>query len=194
MIKPFLSNKGHIENSDVILAENGHMITDPNKVVNVCNNYYINIVEITSGKAPPDMGKTMPPGALPTDTIDRILIEYANHPSIQAIAKMKVDNKTFTFKEVEVDQIYKLLQTIDHTKSTGEDGISPKYIKASADLLAEPFTKIINMSLKECFFQSRAKVESVLPLFKSLERILKKNYRPVSVLSTFSKIMERVIK
>ena len=170
------------------------MITDSDEVVNVFNNYYINIVETTSGKVPSDIRKTMPPGALPTDIIDEILIEYANHPSIEAIRETKIDNETFTFKEVGVDQVYKLLQTIDHTKSTGEDKIPPKYVKASANLLAEPITRVINRSIKECYFPNKAKVASVLPLFKSLERILKKNYRPVSVLSTFLKVMERVIK
>ena len=47
LIKPFLSNKGQIENSDVTLAANGHMITDTDEVVNIFNDYYVNIVETT---------------------------------------------------------------------------------------------------------------------------------------------------
>ena len=90
------------------------------------------------------MSKTMPPGPLRTYIIDEILIEYANHPSVEAIRETKIDNKTFTFKEVGVDQVYKLLKTIYDTKSTGEDKIPPKYVKASVDLLAEPFTRVIN--------------------------------------------------
>ena len=136
----------------------------------------------------------MPPGALPTDIIDQILIEYINHLSIKAINETKIDNKTFTFKEVTDDEIYKLLLAIDHTKSTGEDNIPPMYVKAAADLLAKPFARVINMSIKDCFFPNKVKVASVLPIFKSLERILKKNYRPASGMSTFSKIPERVIK
>ena len=125
------------------------MITDSDEVVNIFNNYYINIVETTSGKVPSDIRKTMPPGALPTDIIDEILIEYANHPSIEAIRETKIDNEIFTFKQVGVDQVYKLFQTNDHTKSTGEDKIPPKYVKAFADMLPEPFTRVINMSIKE---------------------------------------------
>ena len=106
----------------------------------------------------------------------------------------KLDDKSLSFKEVIEEDIFNLLLKIDHTKSTGEDKIPPKFVKSVADLLAKPFTKIINMSIKESFFPSRAKIASVLPLFKSLERVLKKNYRPVSVLSTFSKILERVMK
>ena len=152
LIKPFLSNKGQIENSDVTLAENGHMITDTDEVVNIFNDYYVNIVKTTSGKEPSNIAKDMPPGALPTVIIDQILIQYINHPSIKAINETKIDNKTFSFKEVTDNEIYKLLLVIDHTKSTGEDNIPPMYVKAAADLLAKPFARVINMSINDCFF------------------------------------------
>ena len=194
LVRPFISNKGQIENSDITLAENEHIITDTNEIVDIFNNYYINIVELTSGKAPSNVANEMPKGVLPTDIIDQILCDFRNHPSVKAIRTQNVSKTLFSFKEVKEEDIYKLLLSIDHTKSTGEDNIPPKFIKSTADLLVKPFTKMINKSIKECFFPTRAKIATVLPLFKSLERVLKKNYRPVSVLSTFSKVLERVIK
>ena len=194
IIKPFMSNKGEIDNTDITLAENGYMITDTNEVVNVFNNYYINIVEFTSGKVPSNIAKTMPNSALPDDLIDKIKIEYQDHPSIKAIKDNIITKEPFHFREVTEEEVYKLLITIDHTKSTGEDNIPAKFVKSAADLLTRPFTKVINKSINGSCFPDKAKVASVLPIFKSLERILKNNYRPVSILSTFSKILERVIK
>ena len=55
-------------------------------------------------------------------------------------------------------------------------------------------TKIINQSIKENTFPTEAKIASVLPFFKKDIRLLKSNYRPVSVLNTISKIFERVMK
>ena len=189
-----MSNKGQIENSDITLAENEHIITDTNEIAGIFNNYYINIVELTSGKVPSNIANKIPGGVSPTDIIDAILDEYKNHPSVKAIRNQNISKKLFSFKEVEEDEIYKILLSIKHGKSTGEDKIPPKFVKATADILVKPFTKMINKSIKECFFPTRAKVATILPLFKCSERILKNNYRPVSVLSTFSKVLERVMK
>ncbi len=194
LMKPFLSNKVLSESVDITLAENGHMITDTKNVVDIFNQYYINIVELTSGKAPTNIANEIPCGDFPPEIINNILLTFRNHPSVQAIKKQKHDIKSFSFKEVTEEEIYNLLLKLDHKKSTGEDNLPPKYVKAVSDLLAPPFTKVINMSIKECFFPNKAKIALVTPLFKSLERVLKKNYRPASVLSTFSKILEWVIK
>ena len=43
-------------------------------------------------------------------------------------------------------------------------------------------------------FPSKAKVAAVLPFFKKDDRLNKKNYRPISILSTISKIFERILK
>ena len=50
------------------------------------------------------------------------------------------------------------------------------------------------MMIEEDIFPSQAKIGSILPLFKDkIERSDKTNYRPLSVLSAFSKIFERLI-
>ena len=43
VIKPFITNKGHHNSSDLTLLEDGRIITDHEKVAEVMNNYYINV-------------------------------------------------------------------------------------------------------------------------------------------------------
>ena len=76
---------------------------------------------------------------------------------------------------------------MDTKKAIGVDMIPPLVIKDSAEVLVEPLTKLINQSIKENVFPSTAKIATVLPFFKNDDRMLKKNYRPISILSSISK-------
>ena len=55
-IKPFFTNRGIITNDSIIPEENGVFKSDPKETTKVFNNYYINIVETTSGKQPSSTG------------------------------------------------------------------------------------------------------------------------------------------
>ena len=75
------------------------------------------------------------------------------------------------------------------------DTIPPKLVKLSADFLTSLFTKAINTSIAENVFPENAKTASVIPLDKGKpNKNEMSDFRPVSVLNTFSKIYERVIK
>ena len=64
-----------------------------------------------------------------------------------------------------------------------------------ADFLTPLLTVAINKSIEENIFPDSAKIASVIPLDKSkLNKNEISNYRPVSVLNTFSKFYEKVIK
>ena len=52
---------------------------------------------------------------------------------------------------------------------------------------------IINKSLEEGHFPSRMKIADVVPLYKSKSKVNKSNYRPISLLLTLSKLLEKVV-
>ena len=67
-------------------------------------------------------------------------------------------------------------------------------MKDVEDVLAKPVFKIFNMMIDEDIFPSQAKIASILPLYKDKgERSDKTNYRPLSILSSLSKVFERLI-
>ena len=70
----------------------------------------------------------------------------------------------------------------------------PKLIKLVAKPLAQPVTEAINMSIKQSNFSNNAKTAPVAPLEKGKSNKYISNFRPASVLTTFSKIYEQVIK
>ena len=75
----------------------------------------------------------------------------------------------------------------------GHDNISMNLIKDSIDKIIFPITSIINLSITSGIVPNQLKIARVIPLFKSGERDIFTNYRPVSVLPVFSKILERVM-
>ena len=92
------------------------------------------------------------------------------------------------------EDIMRHLQKIDVRKAIGEDRIPTKILKLTSDILCPYLTTTINRSIKEMHFPEYAKRAAVTPIYKSGTKAVKKNYRPVSILNSFSKIFENVIK
>ena len=66
-------------------------------------------------------------------------------------------------------------------------------IKEPILLVSEPLTHIINLSIQHGIVPDEMKIARVIPIFKSDDQSLFTNYRPISVLPSFSKFFERVI-
>ena len=66
-------------------------------------------------------------------------------------------------------------------------------VKGSIDRIIFPIISIINLSITSGIVPNQLKIARVIPLFKSGEQDIFTNYRPVSVLPAFSKILERVM-
>ena len=49
LIKPFLTNKGFLENAESMLTEKDKIVTEGKELVRIFNEHYINIVERSCG-------------------------------------------------------------------------------------------------------------------------------------------------
>ena len=85
------------------------------------------------------------------------------------------------------------LYNLKINKASGPDLISPRLLKEGAIVLARPFSVIFNRSLQQGYFPSDWKTASVLPIHKKEEKSLPSNYRPISLLSSPGKVMERCV-
>ena len=119
--------------------------------------------------------------------------KYENHPSIKII-KERCELSQFEFKPVTVSEILLQIQKLNTNKSSSLSSIPAKILKHNADIFAILLQKIFNSNLSECYFPKDLKAGEISSLFKSLDAFIRKNYRPVTVLSSVSKSYERVLE
>ena len=87
------------------------------------------------------------------------------------------------------------LNEIGIKRTVGIDTIPPKLIKMASIFSAPILTTAINSSIQNSVFPQNAKVATVVPLDKGKpDKNDISNFRPVSLLNTFSKFYERLIK
>ena len=96
----------------------------------------------------------------------------------------------FKFSEIGVEEVTAGLRNLKISKATGIDMIPSRALKIAADIIAPSITWIFNLSLKTGIFVDAWKKACVLPIYKSGDRQLCENYRPISILPVISKILE----
>ena len=77
--------------------------------------------------------------------------------------------------------------------SSGEDFISNKLLKTIAPIIITPLHYIINLSLETGFVPSEMKIAKIVPVFKDGDCHDYNKYRPTSFLSSFSKLVEKIV-
>ena len=93
IIKPFLSNKGHLENVVIMLNHNNKIICNDHELVKVFNEHYINIIEKSGGEKSTNITKEYNFDN-EKQAVDIICNSCKNHPSI-----LKIRRSTITAKE-----------------------------------------------------------------------------------------------
>ena len=96
-------------------------------------------------------------------------------------------------KPISTEACLDVICSLNTNKSTGSDNIPPSILKSAGPIVAEPLTNIINSSLLSSNFPKKWKLASVKPLHKGGDKHLLTNYRPISLLPTCSKVIERVV-
>lgn len=99
----------------------------------------------------------------------------------------------FDFRPVDVLEISLFINQLNPKNSSGWDGISTNTLKEISDTIVEPLTEIINSCLIHNIFPNEMKIALVKPLFKKGDKTQLGNYRPISLLTAFSKVFEKVI-
>jgi hypothetical protein len=87
----------------------------------------------------------------------------------------------------------KIINSLKIKKSSGYDKISTKILKISASFISSPLSYICNKSILSGTFPTRLKYAIVKPLLKKGDKENVANYRPISLLTSFSKAIEKII-
>ena len=90
-------------------------------------------------------------------------------------------------------ELLSLLDRQKTNKSPGADFIHPKLLKDGKNIIVKPLAHIFNLSIVSGKFPNRMKIARVIPIFKGGNTEDLSNYRPISVLSAVSKLLERLV-
>lgn len=85
------------------------------------------------------------------------------------------------------------ISSMKNKNTMGVDELSLKTISQVLDLIIRPFTFLANQSLSQGIFPSLFKTALVIPIHKKGPKTSIENYRQISLLSSLSKVMEKIV-
>ena len=106
--------------------------------------------------------------------------------------KNKVEDD-FKFSRISEVDILQIIRQMKPKISSGADFISNKLLKQIAPIIITPLHHLINLSLEAGYIPDELKLAKVIPVFKDGNKHEYTNYRPISLLSSFAKLLEKVV-
>ena len=100
---------------------------------------------------------------------------------------------SLVLRETSVEEIKKLIKSLPNKTSHGHDKVSNTLLKSLCTSISYPLQIIFNQSIYHGVFPDKMKLAEIVPLYKGKEYDLVTNYRPISLLMTISKVLEKLI-
>ena len=92
--------------------------------------------------------------------------------------------------DLSVEEVYEALQNLDPSKAHGPDGLPSRILKECSSQLAPSLHRLFTKSLRLSQIPAKWKLANIIPLHKKGNREFVENYRPISLLSVVSKVVE----
>ena len=165
VLREILSMNNPSSKKKLIFDINNKTTTDPNVIANGFNNFFVTIG--------PQLAKNI-------------------KSDINPLSYVKSVNKSMVLTDVTSTEVRNVIASLKNS-SSGHDEFPPFVGKSCVDAFIEPLTHLINLSLRSGVFPSELKLAKVVPIFKAGDTSAINNYRPISVLSFFSKVFEKIV-
>jgi hypothetical protein len=156
--------KSHNKNSSFLY--NNQTINDPKIIANKFNSYFTNV------------GPTL---ASKIDKVDISPMSYLKGTFSSTLYLTPTDN----------NEVFKIIKQMK-VSSAGYDNITALSLQKSIDLFLPHLVYLINTSLSNGVFPDVLKKANILPLFKAGNISIFSNYRPISILTSLSKVFEKI--
>jgi hypothetical protein len=101
--------------------------------------------------------------------------------------------ESFFISPTNAQEIVDLILSLDSNSSPGVDNISNRILKVIGETIATPLSVLFNRSIESGIFNKVWKTAVVIPIYKGAAKNDPSNYRPISLLGTISKLLERII-
>ena len=99
---------------------------------------------------------------------------------------------SFFLRPTTLSEVKNIVKNLKQTAS-GFDDINMKIIKECSNEISPFLVYIINSSFSEGCFPKHLQIARVVPIFKGGDKVIHTNFRPISILPSFSKIFEKIV-
>ena len=147
----------------------GKLVDNPLDINNHFNDFFVNVG--------PETEKTVP--KVPNISHEKFL---KNRNQVNLI-----------IAHISEEEVLEILKSLPTNKGTGPSSIPTKFLLMIADLVIAPLSNLINVSFSTGVFPDILKTAKVIPLHKGGSTQELNNFRPISLLSIFDKIMEKLM-
>lgn len=146
------------------------MSDSPSRSVNDVNEYFVNI------------GKSL---------AEKILLH--NNSTVNTNPFTYGVTKSFGLLDTDEAEIESIITSLKNNCAKGWDGIPSSILKQYKNILIPPITHVCRLSLSAGVFPDAFKKAVIKPIYKAGDRSLISNYRPISLLPSLSKVLERIM-
>ena len=91
------------------------------------------------------------------------------------------------------EELLKIVRKLKTNKAPGYDDIDNIILKHIINYILDPLVFLLNLSLQSGKVPSDMKIAKVIPVLKKGDRLCVNNYRPISLLTCLSKILEKIV-
>ena len=91
------------------------------------------------------------------------------------------------------NEVETLIDQLSNQKNKRQLDIETKFIKLSKYVISTPLSEVFNLCVTQGTFPTYLKIAEVIPVFKKGDKQMASNYRPISILSQFEKIFEKML-
>ena len=140
-MKPFLTNKVCLDNSDIMLRDDNEIITDDKHLVKLFNDHYINIVERSSGLKPEKIvyhnegfdKRMVLHNTVKKNEYNSSIIKIKNNMSVKSY--LSSNNTLASARQVNSNEVNSILKSLSTKKAS--DKIPTKPIKLASNFLSK---------------------------------------------------------
>lgn len=167
MMNEMLGRKTNV-NRAVLLRIDGKDVTDGFQVSNTFNDFFCRVGEDLANDIDSDK-------------------------NIWKFRTLPMQSSSIHLRQATVSEVILLIKELDCNKSPGPDNISAETIKTHHISFAKILTEVFNEIIETGEFPECLKIARVVPIYKSGDSANTNNYRPISVLSIMSKLLEQML-
>ena len=172
-----------------MLVDNDDIISNDADIAETFNKFFVTIAESLSIRETPR--KTASTEGL-SNPVFVAINTCSNHPSIIKIKETCQRSESFSFRTFTRQEIEIESADLNSKKATTYKDVPPKLLKNVSDICIDHLLEIFNYCIENSIFPTELKCAVVSALHKKGETTKKNNYRPISILPTISKVLERL--